>query len=90
MYTPVWSAVEYTLVVPQNDLSLMRTLNENRISFSGLRFGLMQVKMGLAILVSRFQFDICEKSQVPLIMDPKKFVMNTTGGLWLKMTPRAQ
>ncbi|XP_021931304.1 cytochrome P450 6k1-like [Zootermopsis nevadensis] len=55
----------------------------------GLRFGLMQVKMGLAILVSRFQFDICEKSQVPLIMDPKKFVMNTIGGLWLKVTPRA-
>jgi hypothetical protein len=27
---------------------------------------------------------------VPLIMDPKKFVMNTIGGLWLKMTPRAQ
>ncbi|GFG32549.1 hypothetical protein Cfor_12376 [Coptotermes formosanus] len=56
----------------------------------GLRFGLMQVKMGLAILVSRFQFDICEKSQVPLIMDPKKFVMNTIGGLWLKITPRTQ
>jgi cytochrome P450 family 6 len=68
----------------------MSALIANRISISGLRFGLMQVKMGLAILVSRFQFDICEKSQVPLIMDPKKFVMNTIGGLWLKMTPRAQ
>jgi hypothetical protein len=56
--------------------------------FPGLRFGLMQVKMGLAILISRFQFDLCEKSDVPLVMDPKKFVMNTIGGLWLKMTRR--
>ncbi|PSN57639.1 Cytochrome P450 6k1 [Blattella germanica] len=54
----------------------------------GLRFGLMQVKLGLAVLVSRYQFDLCEKSQVPLVMDPKKFVMNTVGGLWLNMTPR--
>ncbi|KAJ9594998.1 hypothetical protein L9F63_013720 [Diploptera punctata] len=54
----------------------------------GLRFGLMQVKLGLAVLVHRFEFDLCEKSKVPLIMDPKKFVMNTIGGLWLRMTPR--
>jgi cytochrome P450 family 6 len=50
----------------------------------------MQVKLGLAILVSRFQFDICEKSHVPLMMDPKKFVMNTVGGLWLRVSPRPQ
>lgn len=68
----------------------MSTLNANRIYFSGLRFGLMQVKLGLAILVSRFQFDICEKSHVPLMMDPKKFVMNTVGGLWLRVSPRPQ
>nr|CAD7396492.1 unnamed protein product [Timema cristinae] len=36
----------------------------------GMRFGLMQVKVGLATLLSKYEFSISEKSTVPLILEP--------------------
>lgn len=51
----------------------------------GLRFGLIQAKIGLATLLSNFTFTTCEKSLVPIQFSPTTFVLTSIGGLWLKV-----
>ncbi|CAG2060818.1 unnamed protein product [Timema podura] len=54
----------------------------------GMRFGLMQVKVGLATLLSKYEFSISEKSSVPLILDPAAVLTAAKGSIWLKISPR--
>nr|CAD7204332.1 unnamed protein product [Timema douglasi] len=54
----------------------------------GMRFGLMQVKVGLATLLSKYEFSICEKSSVPLILAPVSPLTTAKDGIWLKISPR--
>ncbi len=51
----------------------------------GLRFGLMQAKIGLVTLLSNYEFSICSKSTVPLEIDKKKFILSPSGGMWLNV-----
>ncbi|GJQ73206.1 Cyp6a9 [Trypoxylus dichotomus] len=48
----------------------------------GLRFGLMQVKIGLAMLLKEFEFSVNPRTKVPLEID-LGFVMTVKGGIWL-------
>nr|CAD7258875.1 unnamed protein product [Timema shepardi] len=45
----------------------------------GMRFGLMQVKVGLATLLSKYEFSISEKSSVPLILEPAAMLTTAKG-----------
>ncbi|KXJ70318.1 hypothetical protein RP20_CCG024124 [Aedes albopictus] len=49
----------------------------------GMRFALLEVKFGIAQLVSRLRFTVNEKTQLPLQYDPKANVATALGGLWL-------
>lgn len=51
----------------------------------GLRFGLLQTKMGLATLLRRFKFSPCGKTQIPLEIDPISLVYVPKDEVWLKV-----
>ncbi|KAH8291111.1 hypothetical protein KR054_008812, partial [Drosophila jambulina] len=51
----------------------------------GLRFGQMQARIGLALLIKNFKFSTCSMTPDPLVYDPKSFVLGIKGGLFLKL-----
>lgn len=53
----------------------------------GLRFGMMQARIGLVKLLQNFEFSICGRTQIPMKYCPKKLVLSPVSGTWLKITP---
>ncbi|XP_069702404.1 probable cytochrome P450 6a13 [Periplaneta americana] len=53
----------------------------------GMRFGLMQTKVGLISLLSSYVVHVSEKTPVPLVFD-NTFILAPKGGLHLKITNR--
>jgi hypothetical protein len=51
--------------------------------FTGMRFGLMQVKTGLCHILSRFEVAPCKDTPVPLVFDAKNFIMITDRDMFL-------
>lgn len=49
----------------------------------GLRFGMMQARIGLATLLANYEFSRCSKSIVPMTLLPNGAVLTPAGGLWL-------
>jgi cytochrome P450 family 6 len=54
-----------------------------------MRFGLMQTKVGLVSLLSKYQFSVSDKTPIPLVMDAKSFILAPAGGMWLKIKNRS-
>ncbi|KAJ9581326.1 hypothetical protein L9F63_023499 [Diploptera punctata] len=52
----------------------------------GMRFGLMQTKVGLINLLSNYQFNVCERTSVPIIKNPKQFITTSKHGIWLRIS----
>ena len=55
-------------------------------SITGMRFGLMQTRVGLATLLSNFKFEISKETQVPVFFDPKSFILAPEKMMNLKIT----
>ena len=53
-----------------------------------MRFGLMQTKVGLVSLLSKYQISVSEKTPIPLVMNAKSFIQSPVGGMWLKINSR--
>lgn len=51
----------------------------------GLRFGMMQARVGLATLLNNFELSICPKTNVPLTFSPSAFILGPEGGLYLNV-----
>ncbi|XP_055613819.1 cytochrome P450 6a2-like [Uranotaenia lowii] len=49
----------------------------------GLRFGMMQARVGLAVLLKNFRFRLSPKTPVPLKIVANSSVLTSEGGLWL-------
>jgi len=58
--------------------------------FTGMRFGLMQTKVGLVSLLSKYQFSVSKKTPIPLEFDPKSFNLSPLGGMWLQIRKRVE
>jgi cytochrome P450 family 6 len=59
------------------------------LNFPGMRMGLLQAKVGLVSLLSKYNFQVCKKTSVPLNIDTKSIITSAAGGVWLKITKRA-
>ncbi|KAK7789226.1 hypothetical protein R5R35_007051 [Gryllus longicercus] len=53
----------------------------------GMRFGLLQAKLGLAALVSRFELAAAPQTAPPAL-DPKAFITSFRGGVWARVKAR--
>ncbi|XP_055588835.1 uncharacterized protein LOC129741152 [Uranotaenia lowii] len=51
----------------------------------GMRFGLMQTRVGLASLLKNFRFSVSPKTPNPIQFDPKNNLTGFLGGMWLKI-----
>ncbi|CAG2064903.1 unnamed protein product [Timema podura] len=49
----------------------------------GMRFGLVQAKVGLVGLLSRYKFSVCEKTDIPLVYDPVSLILTAKNGFHL-------
>ena len=55
----------------------------------GMRFGLLQVKVGLIFLLSKYKFSVCEKTQLPVKLDPRQTIISTPVSVWLRVNKRS-
>lgn len=51
----------------------------------GLRFGMMQAKVGLATLLNNFTFELSPRTTVPLEFDPKSLVLCAKDPMYFKV-----
>ncbi|KAK5638794.1 hypothetical protein RI129_013089 [Pyrocoelia pectoralis] len=52
----------------------------------GIRFGMMQTKVGLSILLRRYKFSLSEKMKIPIKFKIRSFLTAVEGGVWLNAT----
>lgn len=52
----------------------------------GLRFGMLQTKLGLAMLLKHLQFEICSKTKIPIQIDNVSLLLLPEGGVWLNVS----
>ncbi|XP_044757086.1 probable cytochrome P450 6a13 [Coccinella septempunctata] len=50
----------------------------------GLRFGLMEAKVGIITLLKDYEFEVCSRTRRPFEWDPKNFVLSAKGDIWLR------
>ena len=55
-----------------------------------MKFGLLQAKVGLVFALSKYQFHICKETAVPLIFNPKSFILTPVGGTKLQIKNRTK
>lgn len=51
----------------------------------GLRFGMMQTRIGLVMLLNNFEFAPCSRTSIPLDVTPGSFILTPVGGVYLKL-----
>lgn len=51
-------------------------------NFLGLRFGITQIKVGIAHIIKNYQLSVNSKTQLPLKFDPYYIMADPIGGLW--------
>lgn len=51
----------------------------------GMRFGMMQTKVALTILLKHFLFTLNSKTKLPVTMDSSSFILSVKGDVWLNL-----
>ena len=53
----------------------------------GIRFGMLQTKLGLARLLQNFKFEISPKTDIPIKITSVSLLVLPGHGVWLKVSP---
>ncbi|XP_017069429.1 probable cytochrome P450 6a21 [Drosophila eugracilis] len=51
----------------------------------GMRFGQMQTRIGLALLIKDFKFSVCEQTTIPMKYNKEMFLIASESGIYLKV-----
>ncbi|XP_053692627.1 uncharacterized protein LOC128741077 [Sabethes cyaneus] len=51
----------------------------------GMRFGMLQSRMGIALLLKNYRFGVCSKTPIPLKIDPVALIQGPAGDVWLEI-----
>ncbi|XP_021934435.1 cytochrome P450 6k1-like [Zootermopsis nevadensis] len=54
----------------------------------GMRFGLMQTKVGIVSFLSKYEVRVSQKTPIPLEFDHRSLVLAPLGGMWLDVVKR--
>ncbi|XP_061401517.1 cytochrome P450 6a9-like [Musca vetustissima] len=71
--------------ITQRDPILYLPFGEGPHNCVGMRFGKMQVIIGLALLLHNFRFSICDRTMIPMEYDKQSFLTSPTGGIYLRV-----
>jgi cytochrome P450 family 6 len=52
----------------------------------GMRFGLLQVKLAIGILLQNYTFSPSNKTDFPIQIDPSTLILAPLGEVWLKIS----
>ncbi|GFG40265.1 hypothetical protein Cfor_04093 [Coptotermes formosanus] len=55
---------------------------------TGMRFGLMQTKVGLISFLSNYEVRASERTPVRPVLDSRSVLMSAKGGMWLTIVNR--
>jgi cytochrome P450 family 6 len=58
--------------------------------FAGKRFALLEAKMGLAKILDAYEVTPSEKTEDPITLNPKSFMITPANGLWVKFSKLPQ
>ncbi|XP_055635074.1 probable cytochrome P450 28d1 [Toxorhynchites rutilus septentrionalis] len=53
----------------------------------GMRFAMAQAKRGIVEIIDKFEITVNPKTKEPLVFEPKLFMLNVVGGIWLDFKP---
>ncbi|XP_069673194.1 probable cytochrome P450 6a14 [Periplaneta americana] len=56
----------------------------------GKQLALLQTKVGLVSILSKYEFAVCDKTNIPIVYDDKTLVLFMKGGTWLQIKNRSQ
>ncbi len=54
----------------------------------GLKFGMLQIRLGLVKLLENFEFSTCTRTQIPIKYNPKNVILSPENGTWLIIKQR--
>lgn len=55
---------------------------------AGMRFAMMQVKVGLINVLSKFEVEVSDKTPPTAVLDTRAVILTAMGGMWLKIVKR--
>jgi hypothetical protein len=76
------------ILYSQKHISVKTHIKISEFSFTGMRFGLMQTKVGIVSILSKYEVRVSKKTPIPLEFDPRSFVLAPLGGMWLDIVNR--
>jgi hypothetical protein len=85
-----WVHTQHYAAVSFNKSELTVQLMIFFCSVAGNRFALMESKIALVQLLSRFNFRVVSKTPIPIQITKKGFNMTVDGGFWLGLEHRVK